>query len=98
MSAFTLIVHLQAKPEKVDQFMEMALENAAASRSNEPGCRQFDVLVDPEDKTRIAFYEVYDNKQAFEVHQQTPHFKKYFENALPLLADRERTFFNRVAP
>lgn len=98
MSAFTLIVHLQAKPDQVDQFMEMALENAAATRSTEPGCQQFDVLVDPEDKTRIAFYEVYDNKQAFETHQQTPHFKKYFENALPLLADRERTFFSRVAP
>lgn len=98
MSAFTLIVHLKAKPDQVDQFMEMALENAAATRSTEPGCQQFDVLVDPEDKTRIAFYEVYDNKQAFETHQQTPHFKKYFEHALPLLADRERTFFSRIAP
>lgn len=98
MSAFTLIVNLQARPDQVDRFMEMALENAAATRSTESGCRQFDVLVDPEDRTRIAFYEVYDSKQAFETHQQTPHFKKYFENAVPLLADRARTFFTRVAP
>lgn len=98
MSAFTLVVHLQAKPDQVDQFMGMALENAAATRSTEPGCQRFDVLVDPEDRTRIAFYEVYDNKQAFETHLETAHFKKYFENAVPLLADRERRFFNRVAP
>ena len=98
MSAFALVVHLQAKPDQVDQFMEMALENAAAARSTEPGCQQFDVLVDPDDRTKIAFYEVYDNKQAFETHLETPHFKKYFENALPLLAERERRFFTRVAP
>lgn len=98
MSAFTLIVNLQAKPDQVERFMEMALENAAASRNTEPGCRQFDVLVDPEDPTRIAFYEVYDNKQAFESHLETAHFKKYFEHAVPLLDERARTFFNRVAP
>ena len=33
MSAFTLIVHLQSKPDQVDQFMAMALENATATRS-----------------------------------------------------------------
>lgn len=98
MSAFALIVQLQAKTDQLDRFMEMALENATATRSTEPGCRQFDVLVDPQDPTRIAFYEVYDNKDAFEAHQQTAHFKKYFQNAVPLLAGRERTFFTRVAP
>ena len=84
MSAFTLIVHLQAKPDQVDRFLAMALENAAATRS--------------EDRSKIAFYEVYDDKQAFEAHLQTAHFKKYFENAVPLLAERERSFFTRVAP
>ena len=98
MSAFTLIVNLQIKPDQVEQFMKMALENAAASRTTEPGCRQFDVLVDPEDATRVAFYEVYDNKQAFESHLETAHFKKYFEHAVPLLAERTRSFFHRVAP
>ena len=98
MSAFTLIVNLEIKPDQVEQFMNKALENAAASRTTEPGCRQFDVLVDPDDPTKIAFYEVYDNKQAFESHLETAHFKKYFENAVPLLANRERTFFSRVAP
>jgi len=98
MSAFTLIVNLKIKLGQVDQFMKMALENAAASRTTEPGCRQFDVLADPEDPTKIAFYEVYDNKQAFESHLETAHFKKYFEHAVPLLAERTRSFFNRVAP
>ena len=98
MPGFALLVHLKTKPENTDTFMEMALENAAAARSTEPGCRQFDVMVDPEDPTRIAFYEVYENKTAFEAHLETAHFKKYFEHAVPLLAERERTFYTRIAP
>ena len=98
MSAFALMVHLQVKPENLERFMEMALENAAATRTTEPGCQQFDVLVDPDEPTRVAFYELYDSKDAFEAHQQTGHFQKYLESAVPLLDTRKRTFFTRIAP
>ena len=98
MGRFVLVVHLTAKQDQVEKFMEMALENAAKSRSSEPGCRQFDVLVDPQDSTRISFYEVYDDAEAFEAHQKTEHFRDYLKNAVPLLDSRERMFFDRVAP
>ena len=98
MGRFVLVVHLTAKQDQVEKFMEMALENAAKSRSAEAGCRQFDVLVDPQDSTRISFYEVYDDAEAFEAHQKTEHFRDYLKNAVPLLDSRERMFFDRVAP
>ncbi len=98
MGDFVLIVHLQIKTEAVDKFMAMALANAAATRSTEPGCRQFDVVVDPQDQTKIVYYEVYDSANAFEAHQQTAHFKKYLETAVPLLDARARTVYTRVAP
>jgi quinol monooxygenase YgiN len=96
--SFVLTVQLQIKPEAVAKFMPLALENAKASREQEPGCQQFDVLVDPEDPTRVMFYEVYDDELAFEAHQQTPHFRKYFDTALPYLASRRRTAYRRAAP
>jgi quinol monooxygenase YgiN len=43
-------------------------------------------------------YEVYKDEAAFETHQQTPHFKKYIAEAVPLLADRARTVWRRVSP
>jgi quinol monooxygenase YgiN len=70
-------------------------ENAAAAR-REPGCRQFDVLVDPADPTRVMLYEVYDNEKAFEEHQQGAAFRKYADEAVPLLASRERQFWKRM--
>ena len=87
--SFALVVNIRIKPESVDEFMQALKDNASAARK-EPGCKQFDVLVDPKDKTKVMLYEVYNDDKAFEAHQQTPHFKKYLAEAVPLLASRER--------
>ena len=92
---FVLQVNIRIKPENVDAFMKKALDNAREARK-EPGCRQFDVLVDPNDNARVMLYEVYDDDKAFEAHQQTPHFKKYVAEAVPLLASRERQVWKRA--
>ena len=94
---FVLSVDLRIKPENVESFIAKALENAASSRK-EPGCRQFDVLVDPKDRTHAMLYEVYAAEKAFDAHQQTAHFKKYLAEAVPLLASRERHVWTRAAP
>jgi len=93
--SFVLQVALRVKPENVDSFMKKALENAAAARK-EPGCKQFDVLVDPSDRTKMMLYEIYADEKAFDAHQATPHFKKYLAEAVPLLASRERHVWKRA--
>ena len=93
--SYVLQVEIRIKPENVESFMAKALENGAAARE-EPGCRTFDVLVDPADKTKVMLYEVYADEKAFEAHQATPHFKKYLAEAVPLLASRERRFWKRA--
>ena len=94
--SFVLQVEITIKPENVDKWMPMALENAREARK-EKGCRQFEVLVDPQDRTKVMLFEVYDDEKAFEVHQQTPHFKKYLAEAVPLLATRQRHVWKRAA-
>ena len=93
--SLVLQVELRIKPENLSAFMKKLGENASAAR-REPGCRQFDVLVDPADPTRVMLYEVYDHEKAFEEHQQGAAFKKYVAEAVPLLASRERQFWKRV--
>jgi (4S)-4-hydroxy-5-phosphonooxypentane-2,3-dione isomerase len=92
---FVLSVNIRIKPENVDAWIKKALENAREARK-EPGCRHFDVLVDPKDRTRVMLYEIYDDEKAFEAHQQTQHFKKYLAEAVPLLASRERQVWERA--
>jgi quinol monooxygenase YgiN len=93
--SFVLVVSIRIKPENVEKFMQGLFANASAARK-EPGCEQFDVLVDPKDKTKVMLYEVYNDEKAFEAHQQTPHFKSYLAQAVPLLASRERQVFTRA--
>ena len=93
--SFVLVVNIRIKPEHVGAFMKKLGENAAAARK-EPGCRQFDVLVDPKDRAKVMLYEVYNDEKAFEAHQQTPHFKKYLAEAVPMLAARERQVFTKA--
>ena len=92
---FVLTVQLRIKPENVDKFMQALQVNAREARK-EPGCKQFDVLVDPNDKTKVMLYEVYNDEKAFEAHQATPHFKKYLAEAVPMLASRERSVWKRT--
>jgi len=93
---FVLVVDLKINPKDVELFMQKVAEDAAGTRQ-EPGCRQFDVLVDPADRTHVMLYEVYDDEKAFEAHQQTPHFKKYLAEGVPLLLSRERRVWTRAA-
>jgi quinol monooxygenase YgiN len=93
--SFVLEVKIRIKPEHVENFMAKLAENAKGART-EPGCRTFDVSVDPSDRTSVMLYEVYTDEKAFEAHQAMPHFKKYLAEAVPLLASRERRIWKRV--
>jgi len=98
MSGFALVVKIRIKPDCIGEFMAAVQENGKAARETEPGCRTFDILVDPNDATSAMLYEVYDDEAAFEAHQNTPHFKKYLDTALQWLDSRERQFYRRAAP
>jgi autoinducer 2-degrading protein len=90
-----LQVSIHIKPENVQTFMSMVKDNARAART-EPGCRQLEVLVDPDDRTKLMLFEVYDDEKAFELHQKSAIFKKYMAEAVPLLASRERHFWKKA--
>jgi autoinducer 2-degrading protein len=98
MKELVLAVSLKIKADCVDKFMAECLKNGTAARETEPGCKQFDIVVDPNDPTKAMLYEIYADEAAFEAHQQTPHFKHYLANALQYLESRERAFYRRAAP
>ena len=93
--SLVLSVQIKIQPANVERWMKMVLENARAARE-EPGCRQFEVLVSPDDKTSVMLYEVYNDQKAFDAHQAGAAFKKYVAEAVPLLASRERHFWKKA--
>ena len=71
---FTIIVDVQVKADRIEEFIKLIEHDAKASVELEPGCHRFDVLRDLKDDTKFTFYEVYASAEAFAHHQTTEHF------------------------
>jgi len=75
---FSLFVTIQIKPEHRDAFIEATMGNAIGSNNDEPGCLRFEVLQDSQDPNKVYLYEVYKDREAWEVaHRQAPHHLKW---------------------
>ena len=93
---YVVLVDFKVKPERLKDFMPLMLENARASRETEPCCRQFDVCVDPADRTQVFLYEVYDDRKAFDAHLATLHFKQFDPAVAPMVASKAVRMLERV--
>ena len=73
---FVVIAEFEVKPGRMKDFLALALDDARCSVEHEPGCRTFDVSVDEGDPNAVVFYEVYDDRAAFDAHLATPHLAR----------------------
>lgn len=94
MAGYVVIVQFQIKPGTRDQFVEIALVDARASVANEPGCQRFDVLTAHEDPLKVALYEIYDDRAAFDAHLEMPHLKAFRDGIADLVEDRDIQMFD----
>jgi len=93
---YVVIVDFRIKPERLAEFMPLMLENARASRETEPGCRVFDVCVDPKEKTSVFLYEVYDDRAAFDAHLAASHFKRFDAAVAAMVASKAVRILERL--
>ncbi|MBS0562820.1 MAG: antibiotic biosynthesis monooxygenase [Proteobacteria bacterium] len=92
--AFT--VAWETKPGNEDTARAIAARFARLARA-EDGLEALVVSQNAADPRRFLFFEVFRDAAAFEAHQQTAHFRTMIlEEALPLLAHRERVEYRTV--
>ncbi len=98
-TAFVVIAEFQVKEGALDSFLAAAIDDATHSVRDEPGCLQFDVNCGIDCPNRVTFYEVYQSREAFDAHLQTPHLLR-FQAAFPDLIETELPvrFLNRSHP
>ena len=86
-----LAVTWVAREGESDAVEDILRRLMALSRA-EPGCLQYDVHRDPEDRNSFFLFERYVDDAAFAAHGASQHFRELvLEESLPLLATRERT-------
>jgi quinol monooxygenase YgiN len=83
-------VHARVRPEAIDLFRKLTLENAAASLT-EPGVVRFDVVQSASDPTRFVLVEVYRDDRAPVLHKETQHYAAWRDAVAPLMAEPRRS-------
>jgi len=74
---FVVTVDFSVHAADAAAFLEEMTRNARTSVATEPGCRRFDVCMEPENPTQIFLYEVYDDRPAFDTHLASTHFQEF---------------------
>jgi quinol monooxygenase YgiN len=96
--SYVVLPEFHVAPSNLEAFLAAARADAEASLANEPGCLQFDVVVDRSaSPVRVVFYEVYAGRAAFDAHLETPHLAA-FRLALSLCEEKPVRLFERVVP
>lgn len=91
---YIVIVHTRIRAENVEEFKEATVRNAEASRG-EAGCVRFDVLQQADDPTRFTFIEMFKSEADAIAHRESSHFKKWLEEAVPLMAEPRTRVIHR---
>lgn len=81
-----VLVHVHVKPECIEQFKEISLENARNS-VKEAGIARFDVIQQADDPTRFVLVEVYRDAEAPAKHKETAHYLAWRDKALDMMAE-----------
>ncbi|OHE19314.1 MAG: antibiotic biosynthesis monooxygenase [Syntrophobacterales bacterium GWF2_56_9] len=79
-------VHVHVKPECVEVFKQVSLENARNS-VQEPGIARFDVCQQAADPTRFILVEVYRTPDAPAKHKETAHYAAWRDAVASMIAE-----------
>jgi (4S)-4-hydroxy-5-phosphonooxypentane-2,3-dione isomerase len=80
-------VDLDIVPAQRDAYLAAIKENSEAA-IQEPGCKEFNILVLGDDPNHLFLFEVYENEAAFQSHRASEHFKKYAALTANMVAKR----------
>jgi len=94
---FVLVVELEIVPSELENFKAAIKENGQAAVRDEPGCREFNIVFEKDNPSRVLLFEVYDNAAAFAAHQASAHFKKYAAATANMIKSRKRIEMVAVA-
>ena len=79
-------VHVRVKPDCIEAFKQVTIENARQSLK-EPGIARFDVVQQNDDPTRFVLVEAYRSVEATAAHKATPHYAAWRDRMESLMAE-----------
>jgi autoinducer 2-degrading protein len=91
-------VHVHVKPEFVEAFKQVTLENATKS-VQEAGNVRFDILQQSEDPSRFVLVEIYRTAHASAAHKEMAHYKLWRDAVMKMMAEpRQGIRYTNIFP
>ena len=72
-----VVVFIEAEHGHQDDMRGALVTYARMCIEHEPGCRRYDVCLDPVDGTAFLLYQVYDDEAAYIAHRELPHYAEF---------------------
>ncbi|RCW31087.1 quinol monooxygenase YgiN [Marinilabilia salmonicolor] len=85
------ISEIQIYQNYLTEYISILKEEAEASVRLEPGVISIFPMFQKEDSTEFRILEIYRNREAYESHLKTPHFKKYKTTTLDMVESLKLT-------
>lgn len=80
-----IIARISVNKNHIEDFITEANRLAVETRL-EKGCQNYKFYQEiSQDNNEFLFYEIFDNEEAIQAHNNSPHFKTFFENIAPIL-------------
>jgi quinol monooxygenase YgiN len=89
---FALVVRFTVRPGAEQQFDALVAETAAGIRDHEPGTVIYACHTVQDQPRQRIFYELYQDRAAFEAHEQTAHTRRFLAERKALLEATEVDF------
>jgi quinol monooxygenase YgiN len=97
MSLVAFMIHITLKPEKAEEFLRIAEEDARQS-AHEPGNLRFEVYRQEDDPLKLVVLEMYTDQAALEAHRATPYVAAWREAVNDCTTEYQRVFLAPYAP
>lgn len=82
------IAQLHIKADQLEAFTAAVKEGMETALRVEPDVVAIYAVADKNDPTKLTFFEMYANENAYQTHRNTPHFQKYFHATEGMIAKR----------
>lgn len=92
-----VVVFLEAERGREAELRAALRAHAKACLEHEPGCRRYDISVDPLEGAAFLLYQVYEDEAAYLAHRELPHYADFRILTDPWVRTRRVLTYETVA-
>ncbi len=92
-----VVVFLEAERGREAELRAALRAHAKACLEQEPGCRRYDLSVDPLEGAAFLLYQVYEDEAAYLAHRELPHYADFRILTDPWVRTRRVLTYEAVA-